>query len=192
MDLDGVIYNFFEEFRSHLINSRGAHPDRLTPAKSWEFYLDWGLTKEEYYDLLFEGIEKYDLLTAGKVMPGAIEGLKDLDEMNCEIVIVTARDIHPDLLPVITERTIEWLKNNDIPHHDLIIDSEKYKYDFDLLVDDALHNVSLAERHNKQAVVFDQPWNQHTLYNRVHSWGELSLRVAKMRGESDRQFAQTV
>lgn len=192
IDLDGVVYNFLDEFRNYAAPKLGLMPQDLPDSDNWFFSRDWGMTDEEYADMLHFGVTKDDLFSKGEVYPGAVEALKKLQEANFEIVIITARDLDgtTDTIKFVRERTELWLLENKVPYDELIIDNCKFVHDINVLVDDGIHNVSNFVQTGRPAYVFDRPWNQNFVYDRVMDWDHLVSEMLDLRQKLDSLVAR--
>lgn len=183
IDLDGVVYNFIDEFRDYLINHEGYDPDDLPEEyTSWDYYKVWGLSDLEYWEKFFTAAHKSHILTNGKVIPGAKEGLEKIKELGCEIVILTAREaVGTKTSETIRTNTLNWLDANGIVFDELVISNEKFNEDFDVLFDDGPHNIEAVILDGRPAIFFDQPWNRSVpIYNRVYGWDQLVESVEEM------------
>lgn len=172
MDLDGVIYNFVDEFRNYLIDHQGRDPEELIPATQWNFFYDWGMTLEEYEFYLTQAAIDGYVFKSGEVYAGAVEALLEVEKMGFEIVVITARRL-TDVLAhheIIEQNTYNWLTDNNIPHHGLIISNEKTTHDLNILVDDSVKNVENFILAGGRGYIFDRPWNQDYPYNRIDNW----------------------
>lgn len=87
-----------------------------------------------------------------------------------EVNVVTARE------ETARESTELFLSTHDVPHHDLVMGASR-KVGYDLLVDDAPHNVLMAAAAGGMAFLMDHPYNRdvpsHRNPLRVHHWREV-------------------
>lgn len=93
------------------------------------------------------------------------------------VSIVTARDEHS------RATTEAFLARNHIPHHELVMGA-RIKTGYDVLVDDAPHNVLMAAADGGLALLMDHTYNRDvpTKRNplRVHDWRDVERAVATM------------
>jgi len=92
-----------------------------------------------------------------------------------EVRVVTARGEEA------RKTTERFLEKNRIPHDALVMRASR-KTGYDVLVDDAPHNVLMAAADGGLALLMDQPYNRDvpTKRNplRVRSWGDVETAVA--------------
>ncbi len=95
--------------------------------------------------------------------------------------VVTARSREAE------EATRTFLTAHGIPHHNLVMEA-RVKTGYDVLVDDAPHNVLMAAADGGMALLMDHPYNRdvpaHTNPVRVHDWAEVRARVAHRTASS--------
>jgi uncharacterized HAD superfamily protein len=76
-----------------------------------------------------------------------------------------------------------FLAHHGIPHHDLHM-GVRIKTGWDVLIDDAPHNVLIAAADGTRALLMDHPYNRdipaHTNPLRVHDWMEVQAAVAAL------------
>jgi uncharacterized HAD superfamily protein len=101
--------------------------------------------------------------------------LDDLENVErTRVDIVTARG---EISREVTER---FLATNEIPYEDLVMEAD-VKTGYDVLVDDAPHNVLQAADTGSLALLMDQPYNRDLDANdnpyRVHHWDHVATLV---------------
>lgn len=176
IDLDGVIYDFMNDFRHFMMTHEKVHPDQLpVPPNTWDFHEEWGMTYRDYLEKMGEAAIKGWIFTSGNVLPGAREGLESLRNAGFQIIIMTARELstNPLHMNIIARNTEQWLQNNNIPHDELIIANNKTHHNVATLFDDSIYNVESVIRTGRSAFIFDQPWNRQAPYSRVHDWHQV-------------------
>ena len=93
------------------------------------------------------------------------------------VEVVTARGGHA------RQATEEFLRVHAIPHHGLVMGA-RLKTGWDVLVDDAPHNVLTAAAAGSRALLMDHPYNRDvpTRVNpvRVHDWAEVEAEVGRL------------
>lgn len=190
MDLDGVIYNFVDEFRIHVAGLRGVDPDSLPVVNKWEFYLDWGMTLEEYMATLAEAAVQGHVFKNGLAYEGAAEALRKVRDMNFHIVAITARKLSdaPNDHQIVCDNTAAWLKANDIVYDELIVDNTKTRHNLNILVDDSIGNVEEFIRAGTKAYIFDRPWNCGVPYSRIMDWDDFVVQMQEVRDMIDSAF----
>lgn len=169
IDCDGVLYDFAGHitsfFREFLDD--GNLPDPTT----WNFFSEeWGMLPGVFW----AGVRT--AWAGGWVWDGhhgtlgdrwePRRSLGELSDKGHEIVVVTTR---PDYA---RESTQEWLAWNQLPHNELIFTEDKTKWNLDVLLDDAPHNIEQAQAAGIRAIIWDQPWNRHVEGERVYAWDQ--------------------
>lgn len=174
VDFDGVLFDHVP----HLLRAlRDAHNVDLLEEglRHWDFMQyrcvkRAGLTFQDIKPLL-EAIEtNLPLHRAGLRDPAARRVIAAWKRAGHTVNIVTARE------EVAREATAQFLSLNRVPYDRLIMDA-KVKTGWDLLVDDAPHNVLAASAAGGQAFLMDHPYNQAVVCDgnprRVHTWREV-------------------
>jgi len=91
-----------------------------------------------------------------------------------EVDIVTARGTHAEAT------TRLFLEHHAIPHSRLVMD-QRVKTGWDILVDDAPHNVLVAAADGCRALLMDHPYNRDVPTpgnpQRVHNWSDVKQAV---------------
>lgn len=91
-----------------------------------------------------------------------------------QVDVVTARGPHAEAA------TRHFLQVHGIPHDNLVM-AQRLKTGWDILVDDAPHNVLMAAADGSFAILMDHPYNRdvpaHTNPVRVRDWQEVAERV---------------
>lgn len=188
LDLDGVVYNFVDEFRAYVSNERGVDPDSLAVVDKWEFYLDWGMTLEEYFATLETAAVGGHVFKSGQMYDGAAEAVAKVRDMGYEVVAVTARKL-TDIVAdhqVIYDNTSNWLTLNGIHFDELIVDNDKTTHGLNVLVDDSIGNIENFIVAGGMGIIFDRPWNQGSQYTRIMGWDDFPGKLAKFKADFDR------
>jgi hypothetical protein len=175
-DADGVLYDFAESLKQFLV-SRGFPAARCTPPLTWKFYMEWGLTLEQFIEACNEGIRAGVVLTYGEPYEGAREAMTRIVDAGHTIHIVTARDFGP---PGASESsTSKWLTNSDLPFHSLTFSSDKTLVRTDFMIEDKLENYDALIDSGCNAWLMDRPWNQANdkPRKRVYSLNEFADKV---------------
>lgn len=93
-----------------------------------------------------------------------------------EVSVVTAREEES------RSTTESFLKRNAIPHHKLVMGASR-KIGYDVLIDDAPHNVLMQAASGGLALLMDQPYNRDVPDSRnplrVRTWREAAHKVAQ-------------
>jgi len=163
--------------------------NRDIPVESWLSFCMFPLydiTIEQFFDVIIS----QKLLS--KMMPFADtrRALQRLRDAGYKVVLITSRGYHPDALAL----TMAWLKEHDLPFHDLIIKPEGvtkaqaakdlYPSGFEFMVDDFDSNLDHMRdaKMARDLILIDQPWNRtrtdyHAGKNRYKSLGQYVDRL---------------
>ncbi len=186
VDLDGVCYEFQRTYRYML---RQEFDINIPPVK--DFWTEWNAcdqytTKAQRGWMWGKGVEQ-GLFRYGHMVTGARIGLQALHDAGHKLVIVTTRPANA------VSDTLDWvsLYFKGIPLDGLHILSQgesKASVTGDLLIDDKPENVSeWAQVVPRQAILFDQPWNQDAFTDfgviRAKGWGEVVKTVAALTAD---------
>lgn len=194
LDLDGVIYDFFSEFRELIAAERNVSIDQLPETTNWHFYEDWGMSFEEYSEKVSRFASEGKIFASGNMYDGAIEATRRLKEMGYHIVIITARDVDEDVntLRTVISNTRAWLDANDITYDELIVNNDKTIHDLSILIDDSIANIEkFIESGSGVTYIFDRPWNQgNNFYSRLSGWEEVCTEMQSIQDQYNQAFEQ--
>jgi uncharacterized HAD superfamily protein len=181
VDFDGVLFDhvpyvlrgFRDRYGIDLLDEGLRH---------WDFYhykqvQDADLPPSKVQGLLRDIETDHLLHLEPPLDPGAVPVLRGWMDAGHRISIVTARG------PETEGTTRMFLAHHGIPHHDLHM-GVRIKTGWDVLVDDAPHNVLIAAADGTRALLMDHPYNRdipaHTNPLRVHDWMEVQAAVEAM------------
>lgn len=154
LDCDGVLGDYASEV-IRFVNMR-VQPERpFTIHDAADFSILESLGFEHLQDELDRHIEDTYYCATMPVLPGAVEFVNRLYQLNHEVVIVTSQHMG---VPLWCSQRMAWLwKHFGIHADDVIFARRKHRIEGDVLVDDKPENlVSFGAN----AILFDQPWNQ--------------------------------
>jgi uncharacterized HAD superfamily protein len=175
VDVDGVL---FDHIPYVLRGFRDAHGIDLTEEglRYWDFFQyqavrDAGLT-EECVRRVLDRVETDPALHAKPPKdPFAARVMDAWKQAGHRVDVVTARG------EISREVTQRFLATNEIPHDELHMEVEQ-KTGWDVLVDDAAHNVLAAADDGSTALLMDQPYNRDVDAqgnpHRVQDWVEVA------------------
>lgn len=181
VDFDGVL---FDHIPYVLRGFRDRHGIDLLDEglRHWDFYhykaiQDADLPPSQVYGLLRD-IETDGLLHLEPPLDlGAIPVMRDWIDAGHKVSIVTARGKEAETT------TRMFLGHHGIPHTDLHM-GVRIKTGWDVLIDDAPHNVLIAAADGTRALLMDHSYNRdipaHTNPLRVHDWQEVRAAVEKV------------
>lgn len=175
IDLDGVIANTTRTLRyaAKLYFKLEQQPPmpttwELIDSPGWEFLNAGNVGK------FFKWFGDRRFFSTLYPLKGATYGMRELRRAGHRLMIVTARNKHEDVI----SDTGFWLEENRIAFDDLLFLEDKNLLEFDIMLDDAQHNVEAAISSGKKAVLYSQPYNESAMLPRVHSWEEFVTLVS--------------
>lgn len=175
IDIDGVISDFVTSFRQ-LIKKEYDVDFGYDDIHQHDLYKVLGIPETEAKKLIVKTFE-YDL----GFQPGAIDGINKLYTKH-EIILVTARPIETK------QKTLEWLRKNNISYHDIVFTREGEKHHveelcFDAIIDDHLEEITNWIGKVPQVLVFNHPWNKSlnikNRFERIYGWENILERFYK-------------
>jgi len=175
IDLDGVVYPFTETLARHIHRRTGKPMEEMTAPVQWEFWEQWGLSKDEWLGHFNDYVHAGGFLL-GRPLPGAVETLQALDKQGHTIHILTARGCHwassPEFRRAVKQHTIRFLEIYQIPHDSLLFSAHKEIINADIFLDDCQAHLEDIARAGKRAIAFDQLHNRSFKGERVTDWAE--------------------
>lgn len=91
IDMDGVMYDFVTEFKKYCQDKM---PFEILPDPThWEFYEDWGLDKNTFYQWLTEATINEELFSRGYAYQNTFAGWNKLKSLGVRIHIMTHRHL---------------------------------------------------------------------------------------------------
>jgi uncharacterized HAD superfamily protein len=178
VDVDGVLFDHVP----HVVRGfRDRHGIDLMAEglRHWDFYRYEAVRDANLplgsVEALLRGLESDERLH--RLPPrdsGALKVMGRWMDEGHRVSVVTARDRRSEAA------TRLFLRHNGIPHHDLHMEVV-VKTGWDVLVDDAPHNVLAAAAEGSLALLMDQPYNREVVADgnplRVHDWRQIEAAV---------------
>ncbi len=174
VDLDGVTFDFVRSLRMEVVATTGRYRASLPTPTQWNFWHDWGMSKQEWRAHFNNGVKRGTLFGLGTRLD---HGLIDQLFLSHSIHIVTHR-------PEGAARTTEtWLARHGVRYDTLTFTEDKTLVPVDVAIDDKPDNVRALLAEGTAAVLYDRPWNQEaTDLPRVGSWSEFAQHVKVVGG----------
>lgn len=162
VDVDGVLRRFTDRLVEVYLEDFPDHD--VKPITTWWFETSFPIGKEIY---------KYYKANAHRIFPhakpyeGAKEFVESLRNLGYKVVIATTQPSGSEIF------TFDWVRKNIGEVDGIFFGDQKWFVDFDILIDDAPHNIEQAQKHGKFAIFFTQEWNKEHEGQRVSSYKEL-------------------
>lgn len=158
IDCDNVLQEFSPIWNKYVI-SRGLREEgSLSPASTWNFFLDQGFTYDEFVSLCHEGVDDGVIFYDAPPMEGSVQALQRLKELGCTIHIITDRHFgsDPSASQHITER---WLKEHNLVYDQIHFSGDKTVVKTDFMCDDLIKNYDALEKSGCTPYLYTWPWN---------------------------------
>jgi hypothetical protein len=165
IDMDGVMYDFVKEFKAYC-QKHLPFSEPLPDPTHWEFYEDWGISRDTFYEMLTEATIKEQLFSRGSAYDNTFAGWNKLKTMGIHIHIMTHRHIEA------VGQTAEWLNR-----HGFVPDSmhfgtnktilESIAIDQAAAIDDYIEYYDEYESIGVKAFLRTQEWNMRHRGRRV-------------------------
>jgi len=123
--------------------------------KEWFWHFDLNGHHIEGAEEIREALDDYDFVVGLPPVKGSVNAIKVLSNWDNHITFITSRP------PTRRKSTTDWIEKhfgNKIKIR--FAEADKNGYEMDVLIDDAAHHIESFAKHEKLAVLFDQPWNQ--------------------------------
>lgn len=159
IDLDGVLYDFGGSLERYLWDHDLANKYTIGPVNRWEFYLDWGMTEEEFIQHCHDGVDAGYVFYAGAPHEGSKSALEFIRAMGNTLHIITDRTFGS--VPENSQHnTRTWLNHCDIPYDTLTFSADKTCVPTDFFIEDKLENYDALDKAGVEVYLVNRPWNQ--------------------------------
>jgi 5'(3')-deoxyribonucleotidase len=148
LDLDGVLIDFI----SGCLKVLGRH-EKHDDIKSWNFYREWGISDEEFWEKCSVPGFWYNL----ELYPWAKEFYSSLKKHG-DVVISTSPSSHP----LCTQEKIAFCQDKlGIKRRDIMVGGRKelMARPGRILIDDYIENINNFNKNIGTGLLFKQPWN---------------------------------
>lgn len=157
VDLDGVCYPFHPSLRRYL-EEHVKHPSDYPDATHWDFFLDWGLSVEDFLKHCNGGVDAGIVFSHGDPFPGVHEALHRIKDAGHAIHVVTDRSFGQP--GASAAATLAWLKRHDLPYKCVTFSSDKTVANVDVFIDDKIENYLAVRDAGIDAYLLTRPWNE--------------------------------
>lgn len=162
-DFDDIVFPWYDRAHQHCVEAgitNGVEPTTWTP------YEEYGVTLEQWLEVLEQGTLAGTLTGRGRPYPGAVQELRKVKTLGHEIIIVTARGYfkHGHRIKAQTKR---WLKTWKVPYDELYFTKDKASVALDMMVDDNVGNYDMLVAAGVETYLLNRPWNQRPGDDRI-------------------------
>lgn len=155
VDIDDVLFPWFQ--KAHTACTKAGITNGRTPSR-WECHEDYGVPLQVWVDVLQQATLD-GTLYHGEPFPDAVPALSEAKKHGHTVHLVTARGFF-DNGDIVRLLTIEWLRDNNIPHDTLTFAKDKTLVNLDVAVDDSLRNVQALRSAGVTTALMDAPHNR--------------------------------
>jgi 5'(3')-deoxyribonucleotidase len=170
LDLDNVLKDLVGSVIWFAQNDFGVTLRREVDFDTWDKSIGHKLGFDNHEDYLTWAWKNPDIHREAMPVEGAVETVRQIYLGYTCITILTA-SYFPDLVA-------DWLDKHGFPYDKIIFDSDKSKYDFDVLVDDSPSTLKKLSDMGKPVVRFRWPWNSKPELDHlptIDGWGASSI-----------------
>lgn len=154
-DIDDVLYPWYD--MAHRAMLRAGVTNGVEPT-TWSPFDEYGITREQWEEILGNATLDGSLFLHGKPMKGALQAVNVLHSAGHSIHLITSRGYLP-AGAVAQAQTAIWLATHGFKYDSLHFTTEKSSVSVDTMVDDVERNlVGLAEN-GVVGFLLDRPWN---------------------------------
>lgn len=189
VDLDNVVANYTDAFRTVVATEKGVDPSSIGEQTIWNFTENesWHInTISEFIELHQIGVSRYQMFATMKEIADASDVLWRLNDEGVWIRLVTHRLFEHGTHDIAVSDTVRWLQQSRqdgrprIPYRDMCFIGDKAEVSGDLYIDDAPHNVENLRAAGIPAMVFSQPYNSSIEGLRADNWVSVYEQVSEM------------
>ncbi len=172
LDVDGVLADVIKSWLnySNTIRPKISKND----ITDWDFWKKFEINRYDFYSELSSCWKNWNSIpTTEENLSSITKNLSNIGQVD----IVTARERSTDSF------VKNWLNHHDISYDNYVsvIDGPmKADLDYDVFIDDSPLNASNFLKHNKNVILYSQPWNRNVSDNRIHRISNLSEAVEKI------------
>jgi 5' nucleotidase, deoxy (Pyrimidine), cytosolic type C protein (NT5C) len=187
VDLDGVCYDFADSLRIYLARTRQTEKYTVKDGEvdKWHFYLDWGMTVEDFLDHCHKGADLGIIFALGKPRDAAQDAISFMKLMGHSIHIVTDRSFGRAVGYNSSEfNTKKWLNSYEIEYDSLTFSADKTCVPTDIFIEDKLENYDCLVAAGVDCYLVNRPWNESPgdSRKRVNSIQEFATIVGNIPG----------
>ncbi len=167
IDLDGCLYDFGKSLAHYLVEYEDFPTEVATPPKVWNFFLDWGLSIDDYIKAYARGVDAGVVLRVGEPDIDSVEVLNLLREGGHTLHIVTYRTVGKRAV----QNTMEWLEEYEVPYDTITFSKDKTIVKNHIFIEDNMDNFKALWAADIECFLMDRPWNEEvTTPYRVYGW----------------------
>ena len=167
IDIDGVLRNFCES----LIEQYGKdYPDhKVGFINKWELEHFFPIGKG-IYDYAFK-IKAKEVFENAEPFAGARWFTEQLRRNGHYVCLLTQQPKGAEVF------TLNWIQKHGIAYDSIAFSKEKELFNYDILLDDAEHNLRAARSAGRKAVCMSRPYNKNWDGERVSCWAEFLILI---------------
>lgn len=159
-DLDGILYDWAGSMRAAAHQLLGIDPYTLENPKTWEFWGQWGLTRDQFLTLFTDGIKAGIVFGHEGPRPGAREAVEQVRADGHTAHVITDRLIE-GIEDLCIEATHGWFAQHQVEVDELVLSGDKTVVPTDVFIDDRAENYLALQRTDTLPVLLTYPHNSH-------------------------------
>lgn len=159
LDLDETLVHFTRTFQAYVLNKypdlAEFIPDVNAPAQKWDWFEDWGWTRDQFILEMESAVDSGELFWIGELYESdARQNIARLRQAGHTIVIVTHRFSGRS-----SDATHHWVNNNLGWVQEIILAKDKTSAKCDYFLEDNIDNYDALERDGVNAYLINRPHN---------------------------------
>lgn len=184
LDLDGVVADYTAGFGAFVAEQAGMQVTELPPPTAWNFHqAGWPILDSAHYLKLHAAAVNNAMFAEMPVIDGAVEAIQNLRDAGVFIRIITHRLIPGTKPSMVIADTVDWLEHHGIEFDDICFLADKSALNCDLLIEDSPSNIAAYAEAGKRVLIYDQPYNQASIGDRVRNWSGAEFFILARAGK---------
>lgn len=165
IDMDGPMYSFVTDAAAVVAMYLGVDPSDLSPATTEDFFTQWGVESEQFWNLIKDAVADGRVSRWGIPVVGAVDAISDLRAKGHTIHIVTGRETYA------AANTVAWLSDNEVEYDSLTFSGDKTVVATDVFLDDNTAHLDALKSAGTITARYMCPWNmQATQHPGMRDW----------------------
>lgn len=181
IDLDETVFSYVDALKDVVAEDLG----RIIVGDP-EFYSLWRSgwfdSEEDFRAVHGRAVTEWSIYQNLVPYRGAVDTIRELSKSGYENNIITSRFVNPGQHEKVVADTVRSLEINRIPYSNLLFLANKTRFNADVYIDDAPHNLLALQKIGKTTITFDQRYNQEVPGLRASNWQEVREILRELFG----------
>lgn len=157
-DSDGVLYKFTKAYHSWMNTNHGMSLDLNVEAQTWDWFLEWGQSVEEFKETMDESVDAGHLFWTGELYePQIAQNIRDLKAAGHENHLVTYR--FSGVSKCAKQATESFYAAQGIEFDSITYSKDKSVIKSDVFLEDNLVNYDALEAAGVTSYLINRPYN---------------------------------